>query len=202
MSSDELQYQRDKVLVRVLLRGDQKAFKQFVDEYFPKLYRYAKIRLGNDHDVEDVVQSTLSNAARYLHTYRGESSLLTWLVGICRREISQFHGRRAARSEQEIPYLGDEGLRFLVDNLEAEPSSSPLETTERLELLSLIQLALDQLPPTHADALQWKYVEGCSSQEIATRMGIGDEAVQSLLARARASFRATFAGALELIADV
>ncbi len=41
----------------------------------------------------------------------------------------------------------------------------------------------------YGDALEWKYVEGRSVEEISERLGIGQTAAQSLLARARVAFR-------------
>jgi RNA polymerase sigma-70 factor (ECF subfamily) len=52
-----------------------------------------------------------------------------------------------------------------------------------------VQFALDQLPEHYASALEWKYIEGLDSRQIAARFQISDEATQSLLARARRSFR-------------
>ena len=48
---------------------------------------------------------------------------------------------------------------------------------------------LDRLPGRYGDALEWKYVEGRSVEEISERLGIGQTAAQSLLARARVAFR-------------
>ena len=48
---------------------------------------------------------------------------------------------------------------------------------------------LDRLPGRYGDALEWKYIEGHSVEEIGQRLGIGHTAAQSLLARARVAFR-------------
>jgi RNA polymerase sigma-70 factor (ECF subfamily) len=52
-----------------------------------------------------------------------------------------------------------------------------------------IRALLDRLPGRYGDVLEWKYVEGRSVEEIASMLGIGRIAAQSMLARARASFR-------------
>ena len=58
----------------------------------------------------------------------------------------------------------------------------------RVELLRLIQVALDRLPAKYGDVLEWKYIEGHSIKEISVKLKIHDEATQSLLARARRAF--------------
>ena len=65
---------------------------------------------------------------------------------------------------------------------------SPERHYKRVELLRLIQVALDRLPPQYGDVLEWKYIEGHSVKEISARLDIGNEATQSLIARAKRAF--------------
>jgi len=82
----------DRRLVKRLLAHDREAFNAFFDGYFPRLYRFARTRLGNDPDsTKEVVQVTLTKAIRKLATYRGEAALFTWLCTICRNEIAEYH---------------------------------------------------------------------------------------------------------------
>jgi RNA polymerase sigma-70 factor, ECF subfamily len=189
LSQGELQVQRDRRLARRILGGDEQALRSFMDDYFPRLYRYAVHRLPNHADVEDVVQVTLTQAARRLETYRGEASLATWLIQICRHEISRQLHDNEVRSDMMAPFLSDDLLRSIVESIESDPEHSPEKTGRRAEIISLIQFALDQLPENYALALELKYIEGFSSKDIADRLSISDEATQSLLARARRAFR-------------
>ncbi len=184
-----IQLSRDRRLVRRILAGEERALRAFMDEYFPRLYRYARHRLRAEADVEDVVQAVLVQAVRRLETYRGEASLLTWLVQICRHEIARQHRRSARERDMMTPFLNDDLLRSVVESIESDPLGTPEAESRRLELISLVQFALDQLPERYASALEWKYIEGLDSRQIAARFQISDEATQSLLARARQSFR-------------
>jgi RNA polymerase sigma-70 factor (ECF subfamily) len=184
-----IQLSRDRRLVRRILAGEERALRAFMDEYFPRLYRYARHRLRAEADVEDVVQAVLVQAVRRLETYRGEASLLTWLVQICRHEIARQHRRSARERDMMTPFLNDDLLRSVVESIESDPLGTPEAESRRLELISLVQFALDQLPERYASALEWKYIEGLDSRQIAARFQISDEATQSLLARARRSFR-------------
>lgn len=184
----ELQVARDRRLVRRLRNDDQRAMREFYDEYLPKLYRYAARRLRTRQDIDDVVQRVLTIAARRIETYRGEATLLTWLVQICRNEVSK-HYKLAARDDVTVTFLDDDVLRAVVESLEAPAADEPETAAHQAELVAMVQMALDQLPARYADALELKYFDGFSSKEIAGRLGIGDAAVQSLLARARRSLR-------------
>lgn len=184
-----LQLSRDRRLASRILKGDPRAMEAFVSGYFPRLYRYARHRLRNDADVDDVVQVVLTQAARRLETYRGEATLLTWLIQICRHEISRQLRQGQREADMMVPFLNDELLRSVVETIECDTSLEPESVNRRAELISLIQFALDQLPERYARALEMKYVEGCNSREIAVQLQISDEATQSLLARARRAFR-------------
>ena len=56
-----------------------------------------------------------------------------------------------------------------------------------------MQSTLDHLPPRYGHALEWKYIEGLSVDEVARRLGLGYKAAESLLTRARQAFREGFA---------
>lgn len=179
---------RDRALARRMRRGDDRAIAEFCNEYLPKLYRYALRRIGNEQDVVDLVQTVLINAARRIETYRGEAALLTWLVQICRHEIARHYADRARR-DAAFETFDDDVLRAIVESLEAPAADEPDAVAYRAEVIALVQTVLDQLPGRYAMALELKYVDGYSSQQIAARLGLGDVATQSLLARARQAFR-------------
>ena len=194
-----LRLHQDKKLARSILRGDERALRQFIDEYTPRLFRYARHRLNNLADVDDVVQATLAKAAWRLETYRGEATLLTWLVQICRHEISRSL-QRSSRADMMEPFLNDDLLRAVVEQVADEHATPELEASRR-ELISMVQFALDQLPENYARALELKYVLGYGSKEIAAVMNSTDEAVQSLLARARRAFREVCNDAMRALFD-
>jgi RNA polymerase sigma-70 factor (ECF subfamily) len=56
-------------------------------------------------------------------------------------------------------------------------------------LQRIVHAVLDRLPARYGEALELKYIEGRSVEEIGDRLGIGHTAAQSLLARARVAFR-------------
>lgn len=179
----------DKRLVRRLLRGDERAFDQFFDENFSRLYRFALTRLSDDPDAaREVAQITLSKAVQKLHTYKGEAALFTWLCTICRNETSDWLARQGRYRDHIVLAEDLAEVRAAVDSLREPERLGPEAQFRRTELLRLIQVALDRLPPSYGNALEWKYIEGYSVREIAERMGIGREAAQSLLARARRAF--------------
>lgn len=182
-------YLDDKRLVKQMLANDQQAFDRFFEENFARLYRFALARLADDPDgTREVVQIVLTKAVRKLHTFRGESALFTWLCAICRNEMTDWLKKRG-RYQQHIVLTEDfPEIQAAVESFQAPHSDTPEENFRRTELVRLIQVALDRLPAKYGNVLEWKYIEGYSINEIADRLGMGDEATQSLLARAKRAF--------------
>jgi len=173
-----------------MLAGDERAFRAFFELYFPRVYRFALPRLrGNEDTAKDVVQSTLIKAMRKLDAWRGDASLFTWLCQICRREIAD-HVRSQQRRSSKVVLIDDsDEVRAALENIEAPASDDPLRRADSAELKRLVHAVLDRLPNRYGEALEMKYVEGHSVEEIGQRLGIGHAAAQSLLARARVAFR-------------
>ena len=87
----------ERELVRRMLGGDQGAFDEFFADYFPRLFRFALLRLRDPDAAEDIVQTSLIAAMRHIGSWRGEASLFTWLCTICRREITAWQKRTSRR---------------------------------------------------------------------------------------------------------
>ncbi len=182
-------YFEDKKLVKQLLAGSERAFDQFFDENFARLYRFALTRLSDDPDAaREVAQLTLTKAIRKLGTYRAESALYTWLCAICRNETSDWLARQGRYREHIVLTEDLPEVRAAVESFQVPEQTTPERHYRRVEMLRLIQVALDNLPAKYGDVLEWKYIEGHSIREISARMNIGAEATQSLLARARRAF--------------
>jgi RNA polymerase sigma-70 factor, ECF subfamily len=184
------EYHTDAALIAAMLAGDEAAFRAFFESYFPRVYRFALPRLGNDAEAcKEVVQSTLVKAMRALATFRGEAALFSWLCQICRRQIADYL-RAHKRHHQNVVLIDDTpGLREALDSIAAPASDEPSHGYGNAETRRLVQSVLDRLPSRYGDVLEWKYIEGRSVEEIGALLGVGHAAAQSLLARARVAFR-------------
>lgn len=180
----------DRAIARRILGGDERAFRELFDAYFPKLYRFALARLdGNRVEAREIVQLTFCRAFERLASYRGESSLYAWFCGICRHAIID-HMRRHQAERDRVPLLEDDaGIQGLLEALSAPEANQPEHVAQRQQRMRLIQAALDCLPGRYGDVLEWKYLDGLSVIEIAERLEVGPKAAESQLTRARDAFR-------------
>lgn len=184
----QLRMTGDQELIRGMLAGDEQAFEAFFNAYFARVYRFALPRLNGDVEAaRDVVQATLGKAMRGMQRFRGESGLFTWICRICRNEVVEY--LRARRRGGGVLIDDHPELRAAVESIEAPEEYDLVRSYGRDETARLVRVVLDRLPAGYGDALEWKYLEGDSVENIGRRLGIGTVAAQSLLARARVSFR-------------
>ena len=78
-------------------QGDQQAWSEFVGRYRGRLLRFARAKLPQSADAEDVVQDAFVGFVRGLDRFRGECDLETYLFGLIRRKIIDSYRRREAR---------------------------------------------------------------------------------------------------------
>lgn len=187
-------YYADRELTAAMLRGDERAFQIFFDSYFPRLYRFARRRLHDAEAARDVAQSTLIKAIRSLAHYRQEAALFTWLCQICTTQIIDFV--RANRRHVRHILLQGDPARAAIEGVAAPVEHQPQDVCLDMELSTLIQAVLDALPSRYGDVLGWKYLDELSVEEISERLGTGQTAAHSMLARARVAFRNSLATVL------
>jgi RNA polymerase sigma-70 factor (ECF subfamily) len=180
----------ERDLVARMRRGDAIAFERFADAYVPPLFRYATAHLDRDRDlVPDVVQTVVARALDKLDGFRGDGPLLAWLCVSCRNEIAGIY-RKRARRPAEVPLGEPEGEP--AREARAPEPEGPEAMLLASETRTLVHVALDRLPVHYARALEWKYFEGAPVVEIARRLESTPKAAESLLSRARESFREVY----------
>jgi len=180
----------DAQLIQRMRSGDEHAFDVFFDAYFPRLFRFAVRRVGNEDAAEDVVQAALVIAMRKIGSWRGEAALFTWLCTICRHELSAYW-ERTGRQPVTLPLEDHPDTRAQIESL-AHDAPGPHAELERHDLSERVRLTLDHLPRPYGDVLTWKYIEGLSVVEIAERLESTAKAAESMLTRARVAFRDGF----------
>lgn len=195
----------DRAVARRILGGDQAAFQDLFDRFFPRLYRFALARLGGDAETaRDVVQQTFCNAIERLDGYRGEAALYTWFCQICRNVVADHFRRRGLGATRMVLLEDQPNVRAILDSLTAPVGDEPETGAWHAQLHRFVEATLDALPGRYAEVLEWKYLDGLSVREISARLGLGDKAAESLLTRARDAFRESIvelAGAAEDLAS-
>jgi RNA polymerase sigma-70 factor (ECF subfamily) len=148
-----------QLFVRIAAR-DATALRPFYLAYHRRLHRFL-MRLTRDPQLADeAVNDTMLIVWQQAATFRGESRISTWVLGIAyRRGLKALESRRRARASVE-----SERERCDVESA-IQPSD---QLAERAEQGDWLAQALGSLTPEHRLAIELAYYVGLSCEEIAT----------------------------------
>jgi len=177
---------QDAELVERALRGQTDAFAILFDRHAPRVYALAYHLIGDRTEAEDIAQDAFLQALRALPTLREPGSFGAWLTRIATNAAFV-----VARQRKNLP-------RAELSDVVADtyPDATRWGSPEAMGLAGedqrLVRAALDRLAPSHRAALTLREIGGLSYAEIATALGLTRGAVEALLFRARARFRAEY----------
>ena len=167
----------DASLVAAAADGDAAAFRSLVDRHLSGVLAVARRMLRDDAEAEDVAQEALLRLWRSAEGLEvGPQGLRPWL----RRVVSNLCVDRM-RSGRRLMVVEEVPDR-------AEPATQ-LTQMEARDVSQRVDAALKELPDRQRMALTLFHYEGLSQVEVGRIMGISDEAVESLLARARRNLK-------------
>ncbi len=165
---------RDWRLVEALRRRDATAAEQLVATYGDRAYRLAIRITRNGPDAEQTVQDAFWSVVRKIDTFRGQSSLRSWIYRIVANAAYQkLRGRAHRRDEISL----DEVLPlFHEDGRHADPisdwSASIDDPAVQTELRATLDSAIGELPAHYRAVVVLHDVEGFSMAEVAGSLGI------------------------------
>ncbi len=164
-----------------VLRLDTESFRAFYDDALPRVYGYLLHRCGGSVTVaEDLTQETFLAAVAELKKSQRVRTPTAWIYGIARHKLLD-HYRQQERAD-----------RPLAVAWEAEPLEMDLVIDDAQEARERASAALASVATSQRAALVLCYVDGYSVPEAARLLGKSVEAVESLLARGRQSFKRAY----------
>jgi len=174
----------DAELVRRALARDGTAFRTIMERYNRRLYRIARGILRNDSEAEDVVQEAYVSAFAHLESFRGDSSLATWLSRIT---INEALGRlRRERPAVDLAVVETQRPEAqIIQFPQTGTSTDPERTMAQRQILELVERATDNLPEMFRIVFVTRVIEGMSVEETAELLGLRPETVKTRLHRAR-----------------
>ncbi len=147
----------DRALIARWNGGDQRAATMLVEKHAPSLARFVG-SLGVITAPEEIVQDTFVRAFGSLDSFRGESSLRSWLFTIARRLV--LDQRRATRHERNHVAIEDAQNQLVS-------ADDVLDGVVADESEGRVREAVARLSPTQREVFTLRVVEGLSYKEIA-----------------------------------
>ena len=184
----------DSFLVERCRDNDDAAFSEVVARYKAKIYNYVYRMTGSSEDAEDLTQEVFIRMYTSIDSFRGQSSLNTWLFRIAGNLCID----RFRRTKNRTPAYSLDEPTGEADQTQEVPDHTyePHRLLENVELADQIQQALSMLPEKLRATLLLHDVEGLPYEEIAQVVGCPLGTVKSRLFNARMQLRQHLAGYL------
>jgi RNA polymerase sigma-70 factor (ECF subfamily) len=169
----------DREVVRRVLAGETALFEVLMRRHDQRVYRTVRSILRDEDEAEDAMQQAWIQAYLHLGEFKGSAALSTWLVRIAANE-GLAHLRRRSRLVRVPESVQEETM---------DPTRDPEDRAAAREAIHIVERAVDRLPVPYRAVFVLREVEGLSTADTATALGIGEEATKVRLHRARAMLR-------------
>jgi len=190
----------DVELVAAAQKGDYDAFEVLVERHQDRVYRLAYGFVQSASDAEDVTQETFLSVFTHLATFRASSAPASWI-----HRITANHALMRLRARRRRPVMSiedrpsawnDDGKVWIVPP--GDWAQTPDDALLSRELGQRIESAVDKLPESYRVVLLMRDVEGLSSEEVASALGVTIATVKNRLHRSRLFVRDELEGYFRL----
>lgn len=183
-------------LLEGLRSGEESAYEALLERFQSPVYNLVQRLIEDPNEAGDVTQDVFVKVFRNVGSFRGQSSLKTWIYRIA---VNEAHNRRRWFGRHKKPEVGLEAEgegRGYLDHL-SDGGRSPYDLALNKEWRSAIEKALDELNPVFRSAVVLRDLEDLSYEEIADVLDVSLGTVKSRILRGRESLRKALLEQLE-----
>src|ERR1035437_6440000 len=177
-----------KSLVERIVSGDASAVTEFYKLYSPRILHYLVVRLPREEDAQEILNDVFLDAIDSLSILKKDNNLQAWLYKIAHHKTVDYYRKRKIKSIllSQIPYLE------IVDSEVHQPEFQ----FEKDKVRDKMESAFKSLPDLYRKILKLRYEDKISVKEIAIMLELSFKATESLLFRARQSFKLAYESAI------
>ena len=176
----------DENLVKMFKEGNEWCFNEIYNRYYNKLLTYAVFLMKSRQDAEEVVNTSLFKAFKYLNKFRGEASLATWLFQILRNQTFNLYRIKRSRGvfvTQSLEITTPEKSPFIIEITDS--NNLPENFLINQEITDCIMAAIDDLPKNMQETAFMYLIEKLPLDTIAKQLNCPTGTVRSRTFRIR-----------------
>ena len=187
----------DLRLVESLREGSERAYEDLIGRFQQPVYALALRLLNDQSEACDVVQEVFLKVFRNVGSFRGQSTLKTWIYRIT---VNEAHNARRwfyrhRRREVELDTNPEEARNW--KEIIPDRSRSPFEVAVDREQHLMIEAALEKINPIFREAVVLRDITDLAYEEIAEILGVSLGTVKSRILRGREALREELVGSLK-----
>ncbi|MBZ5624517.1 MAG: sigma-70 family RNA polymerase sigma factor [Acidobacteriia bacterium] len=187
----------DLRLIESLREGCERAYEELLTRFQQPVYTLALRLLNDQSEACDVVQEVFLKVFRNIGSFRGQSTLKTWIYRIT---VNEAHNARRwffrhRRREVELDTNPDEARNW--KEIIPDRTRSPFDEAFDREQHVMLEAALDRINPIFREAVVLRDITDQSYEEIAEILGVTLGTVKSRILRGREALRDELASSLK-----
>ena len=187
----------DLHLVESLREGSERAYEELLIRFQQPVYALALRLLDDPSEACDVVQEVFLKVFRNVSSFRGQSTLKTWIYRIT---VNEAHNARRwffrhRRAEVELDKNPEESRNW--KEIIPDRGRSPFDVAFDSERHIMIEAALKRINPIFREAVALRDISDLAYEEIAEILGVSLGTVKSRILRGREALREELVGSLK-----
>jgi RNA polymerase sigma-70 factor (ECF subfamily) len=187
----------DEILVDALRNGIEEAYEILIGRFQQPVYNLVYRLLDDPSESSDVVQEVFLKVFRNIGSFKGNSSLKTWIYRIAFNEAYNHRRWFTRHKRQEIGLEANEDDALSYQEVLPDPGRSAFDLVSEIEMHSFIEAALSELNPAFRAAVVLRDIEDLSYEEIAEVLQVSLGTVKSRILRGREALKRILAGRLK-----
>jgi RNA polymerase sigma-70 factor (ECF subfamily) len=170
--------------IKRILNGDSKAVIQFYKSYSPKILSYLAHKLPHLEDAQELTNDVFLEAIDSLAMLRKKENISAWLYRIAHNKMVDFYRKRKIKSVllSSMPFL----------EIVASEINQPEFQLEKDKIRDSVELAFHGLSLKYQKVLRLHYEDKVPVKTLAKTLNLSFKATESLLFRARQSFKLAY----------
>jgi RNA polymerase sigma-70 factor, ECF subfamily len=176
---------------------------EWVSQHGDYLFRFAMVKLRDEHLAEDAVQETLLAALQGQKNFSGDSTERTWLVGILKHKIVDLIRKKVREPtlvnvDEPIEFGQDETIDTMFDRpsghwvTPCQDWGDPDKVLDQKKFWEILTLCLKRLPPQLAMLYSLREISGMETEDICKDLNISSTNSWVMLHRARLGLKQCF----------
>lgn len=161
--------EQESILIARLKEDDKEAFREIFDRYKARVYSFAARYLDNHSEIEEILQEVFVKLWYSRQRIREDLLLCNYLFTITKNTI--LHKKQKELNRQK--YLNYLRVYYSVQTLGTE------DEIQHSELQTLLDTAIDKLPPKRKEIYLLKKNDGLTYKEIASKLNLSVKTVES-----------------------
>jgi RNA polymerase sigma-70 factor (ECF subfamily) len=175
----------DREFVLEIRKGNQQAFKMFVEKYQSTVIKTCNGFIHNLEEAEDIAQEVFLEVYKSIHNFREESKLSTWLYRIAvNKSLNHLRKYKLKKNLKSIESLFSAN-KNMINEIRDNNNLMPDDKIEQSEKVKILHQAIDSLSTNQRICFILNKYEDLSYKEIAEIMNTSLSAVESLIHRAK-----------------